>query len=90
MKGVGQNFDDFMQEQGLYEEAKEIAAKRIVVLQLAEEMKKQHVTKSAMAKRMNTSRVSIDNVLNATYNTSIGTLERFAAALGKTVQISLA
>lgn len=89
MKGVGQNFDDFMQEQGLYEEAKEIAAKRIVVLQLAEEMKKQHVTKSAMAKRMNTSRVSIDNVLNATYNTSIGTLERFAAALGKTVQISL-
>lgn len=90
MKGVGQNFDDFMQEQGLYEEAKEIAAKRIVALQLAEEMKKQHVTKSAMAKRMNTSRVSIDNVLNATYNTSIGTLERFAAALGKTVQISLA
>lgn len=90
MKGAGQNFDDFMQEQGLYEEAKEIAAKRIVALQLAEEMKKQHVTKSAMAKRMNTSRVSIDNVLNATYNTSIGTLERFAAALGKTVQISLA
>lgn len=90
MKGVGQNFDDFMQEQGLYEEAKEIAAKRIVALQLAEEMKKQHITKSAMAKRMNTSRVSIDNVLNATYNTSIGTLERFAAALGKTVQISLA
>ena len=36
MKGIGQNFDDFMIEQGLYEEAQEIAAKRLIVLQLEE------------------------------------------------------
>jgi hypothetical protein len=28
MKGLGQNFDDFMKEQGLYEEAKALAAKK--------------------------------------------------------------
>lgn len=89
MHGIGQNFDEFMQEQGLYDEAKELAAKRIIVLQISEEMKRQRITKSEIAKRMNTSRLSVDNVLDANHNTSISTLERFAAALGKKIQISL-
>ena len=89
MKGIGQNFDDFMIEQGLYEEAKELAAKRLIALQLEEEMKKQHISKSTMAEKMHTSRTAIDNVLDFTHNTSIGILERFAAALGKKVQIAL-
>ena len=60
MKGIGQNFDDFMIEQGLYEEAQEIAAKRLIVLQLEEEMKKQNISKSAMAKKMHTSRTAVE------------------------------
>ena len=89
MNGIGQDFDEFMKEQGLFEEAKEIASKRLVALQLEEEMKKQHISKVAMAKRLNTSRVAVDNVLNVSYNTSLETLERFASVLGKKVQISL-
>lgn len=89
MNGLGQDFDEFMQEQGLYEEAKELASKRLIALQLEEEMKKQRISKSAMAKRLNTSRVSVDNALNVAHNTSLGTLERFAKALGKKLQISL-
>ena len=34
MNGLGQNFDDFMVEQGLYDEAKELAAKKLIVLEL--------------------------------------------------------
>ncbi|MBR1714773.1 MAG: XRE family transcriptional regulator [Treponema sp.] len=89
MKGIGQNFDDFMIEQGLYEEAQELATKRIIALQLEEEMKKQNISKSAMAEKMHTSRSAVDNVLDFTHNTSIGILERFATALGKKVQINL-
>jgi transcriptional regulator with XRE-family HTH domain len=89
VKGIGQNFDDFMLEQGLYEEAKELAAKKLIALELQEEMKAQKLSKSVIAKKMNTSRVAIDNILNPSYNTSIGTLERFAAALGKKLSISL-
>ncbi len=89
MNGIGQDFDDFMQEQGLYEEAKEIASKKLLSLQLAEEMKKQHLSKAAMAKQLNTSRAAVDNVLDASYNTSLETLERFAKVLGKKIQISL-
>lgn len=89
MNGIGQDFDDFMQEQGLYEEAKEIASKKLLSLQLAEEMKRQHLSKAAMAKQLNTSRAAVDNVLDASYNTSLETLERFAKVLGKKIQISL-
>ena len=89
MKGIGQDFDDFMIEQGLYEEAQELATKRLIALQLEEEIKRQNISKSAMAKKMHTSRTAIDNVLSFTHNTSIGILERFAAVLGKKVQIAL-
>ena len=89
MNGIGQNFDDFMKEQGLYEEVNEIASKKIIALQLEEEMKKQKITKSLMAKKMHTSRSAIDNILDFTHNTTIGILEQFAAMLGKKVQISI-
>lgn len=89
MKGSGQDFDEFMKEQGLYEEAKELASKRLVALQLEEEMKRQHISKAAMARQLNTSRAAVDNVLNISYNSSLESLERFANALGKKVQISL-
>jgi predicted XRE-type DNA-binding protein len=89
MNGIGQDFDDFMVEQGLYDEAKEIAAKKIIVLELQQEMEAQKLSKSKIAEKMHTSRVAIDNILNPDYNTSIGTLERFASVLGKNISISL-
>jgi len=89
MKGIGQNFDDFMVEQGLYNEAKEIAAKKLIVHEFKHEMEAQKLSKSKIAEKMHTSRVAIDNILNPEYNTSIGTLERFASVLGKSISISL-
>jgi plasmid maintenance system antidote protein VapI len=52
-------------------------------------MEKQKLSKSHVAKQMHTSRVAIDNILNPEYNTSIGTLERFASVLGKKLFISI-
>jgi len=89
MNGIGQNFDDFMLEQGLYDEAKELAAKKLIVFELKQEMEAQKLSKTTLAKKMHTSRVAVDNILDPDYNTSIGTLERFAAVLGKTLRISL-
>jgi len=89
MNGLGQNFDDFMVEQGLYDEGKELAAKKLIVLELKREMEAQKLSKSKIAAKMHTSRVAIDNILNPDYNTSIGTLERFASVLGKGLHISI-
>ncbi|MGI0529557.1 XRE family transcriptional regulator [Treponema socranskii] len=89
MKSLGQDFSDFMKEQGLYEEARELATKKVIAAQLQAEMAKQKLTKSAVAKRMNTTRTAVDNVLNPSFNTSLSTIERFAYALGKKLSVRL-
>ena len=89
MKGKGQKFEDFMIEQGLYDEAKELAAKKLIASKLKMEMEIQKLSKSVVAKKLHTSRVAVDNILNPSYNTSIGTLERLATILGKRLSITL-
>lgn len=89
MNGIGQDFSDFMEEQGLYEEAQELATKKVIAAQLKAEMEKQQLSKSAVAERMHTTRTAVDNALNPAFNTSLSTIERFARALGKRVSVVL-
>lgn len=89
MNGKGQDFSDFMKEQGLYEEAQELATKKVIAAQFQAEMEKQNLSKSAVAARMHTTRTAVDNALNPAFNTSLATIERFARALGKQVSVVL-
>jgi len=89
MRGIGQDFNDFLKEQGIYDEVNELAAKKLITYQLEKAMQEQKLTKSFIAKKMKTSRVAIDNILNPAFNTSIDSLERFANVLGKKLTISL-
>jgi DNA-binding XRE family transcriptional regulator len=89
MNGIGQDFDEFLKEDGLFEEVDELATKKLLAFQLKQAMEEQKLTKSSMAKKMKTSRGAIDNILDPSYNTSIETLERFARVLGKKLTISL-
>lgn len=86
----GSSFDDFLKEEGIYEEVTATAMKRVLAWQIAQAMKKQRVTKSAMAKRMRTSRAALDRLLDAK-NTSVTlqTMGRAAAVLGKELSITL-
>jgi len=89
MKGIGQNFNDFLKEQGIYDDVNELAAKKLITYQLEKAMQEQKLTKSFIAKKMKTSRVAVDNILDPAFNTSIDSLERFAHVLGKKLTISL-
>jgi len=89
MKGRGQNFSEFLKEEGIYDEVNDLAAKRLISYQLQQAMLEQKLTKSTVAKKMKTSRVAVDNILDPTFNTSIDSLERFACVLGKKLTISL-
>ena len=89
MKGIGQKFDDFLKEEGIYDEVNELAAKKLITYKLQQAMQEQNMTKSSIAKKMKTSRAAVDNILDPTFNTSIDSLERFAHALGKKLMISL-
>lgn len=87
---AGGYFDDFLKEEGLFEEANAYAVKKVIAWQIAEEMKKQGVTKVEMAKRMGTSRSSLDRLLDPENEAlSLSTLTKAAAVLGKELQVSL-
>ncbi len=86
----GSKFENYLAEEGLLEEVTAAATKRVLVWQLSQAMKKQRVTKSVLAKRMKTSRMALDRLLDAD-NTSVTlqTMGRAAAALGKELSVAL-
>jgi|TARA_B100000315_G_scaffold204859_1_gene198426 predicted XRE-type DNA-binding protein len=89
-KHLGSSLDDFLQEEGILEEATAHAQKKVLAYQLAEEMAVQKISKSEMARRVGTSRSQIDNILNPENNRfQMDTAQRFAAALGKKLVVNL-
>jgi hypothetical protein len=48
----GSSFDDFLREEGLYEDAEETAIRRVIAWQLQQEMETKRISKSEMARRM--------------------------------------
>lgn len=89
-KHIGSDFEDFLAEEGLLDDANAIAIKRVLAWQIQNEMKNQHINKTNMAKRMQTSRSSLDRLLDE-HDTSLtlSTLTSAAQALGKKVKIEL-
>ena len=82
--------DDFLKEEGIYEEVVERAIKRVVAFQLQLAMKERKLTKSAMAGLMQTSRAQLDRILDPEeFNVTLETLARAARVLGKDLHISL-
>lgn len=88
---IGSNFDDFLKEEGIYESCTAAAMKKALAWQIEEEMKAQHLTKTAMAQRMHTSRAALNRLLDETDTSlTLTTLASAADALGKTIKIELA
>lgn len=85
----GTSLDDFLKEEGVLEKTKAEAITRVVAWQLAEEMKKQGMSKTRMAKLMHTSRTQIDRVLNANSNTTVETLQKAASFVGLELRLEL-
>lgn len=87
---AGQAFEDFLREQGRYEEATEQAIKRVLAFQLAQAMKEQGITKVEMAKRLRTSRSQLDRLLDPTHDgVTIAVLARAARAVGRGLRLEL-
>jgi antitoxin HicB len=85
----GSTLDDFLHEEGIYKLAKAEAATRVITWQIAEEMRKQGITKTKMAELMHTSRAQIDRILQAKGNVTIETLQRAAALVGRELRLEL-
>jgi antitoxin HicB len=90
-KHIGSSFDDFLKEKGIYEQAQAHAVKRVLAWQIEQAMMQQGISKSDMAKRMNTSRAQLDRLLDPdNERVQLDTLQRAAAAVGRNLRLELA
>ena len=84
------SLDDFLREEGIEQEVTARAVKRVIALQLQQEMKARNLTKAAMAELMDTSRAQLARVLDpAEFNVTIDTLARAAKVLGRSLKVEL-
>jgi antitoxin HicB len=89
-KHIGSDFNDFLKEEGIYEETNDMAIKRVIAYQLEQEMKTQNITKTKMAKMMHTSRAVVNRLLSPDNSSlTLNTLEAATNALGKRLNISI-
>jgi len=89
-KYIGSNFDEFLQEEGLLAETEAAAIKRVIAYQIKKEMAERHISKSALARMMRTSRSSLERLLDPENpSVTLLTLESVAFALGKRLKVQL-
>ncbi|MBE0418402.1 MAG: XRE family transcriptional regulator [Coriobacteriia bacterium] len=87
---IGSDFDDFLRDESLLEDAEAVAAKRVIAFQIACEMKERGITKAELARRMKTSRPAVDRLLDPENpSVTLSTLQRAAAAVGKRLKLEL-
>jgi antitoxin HicB len=90
-QNIGSGFDDFLADEGMLEEVTAVAVKRVIAWQIEQEMSAQKITKTAMAKKMRTSRASLNRLLDENDTSlTLTTLASAAAALGRRIKLELA
>ena len=86
----GSSFEDFLKEEGILDASNAVAVKRVLAWQIEQAMRTQHITKSAMAVRMHTSRLQLERLLDPEKTgVSLETMQRAAAVVGRELRIEL-
>lgn len=89
-KTIGSSFDDFLEEEGISEEVEARAIKKLISFQLLETIKKENLTKTELAHRLDTSRAAVDRILDPeNESVTLLTLTKAASVLGKRLKLEL-
>ncbi len=87
---MGSSIEDFLKEEGVFEEFQARAVKEVIAWQLGQAMKERKLSKRRLAVMMHTSRTQNDRVLDPNDgNVTIETLQRAAAIVGRKIQVEL-
>ncbi len=87
---IGSSFDSFLKEEGIYEDVTAGAIKRVLASQILETMEAGHISKSEMARRMNTSRTQLSRLLDPQHTRiQLDTLYKAASAVGREIKMEL-
>lgn len=89
-KYIGQSFESFLKEEGIFEEVELAAIKKVIACALLEAMKKEKITRTELAKRLGTSRSALQRLLDPyNYSVTLLTLHKAAQVAGKQLEINL-
>ena len=88
-KHLGSSIDDFLKEEGIFEESQAETIKEVVAWQLGQAMKKKKISKARMATLLKTSRSQVDRLLDPKNDITLSSLQRAAALVGRRVMIEL-
>ena len=87
---IGSTLDDFLREEGIFEDATNYVIKRVLAWQVEKAMRDQGITKVEMARRMGTSRAHLNRLLDPNNDkVQLDTVQRAAAAIGRKVRMEL-
>jgi antitoxin HicB len=89
-KNIGSTFDNWLREEGLYEEVSAAAIKRVVARQVEAAMRQKGLSKAEMARRMHTSRAALDRLLDPNNAAvTLSTLHKAAIVVGREIRLEL-
>ena len=89
-KHIGSSVESYLAEEGILKSSTAKVVKTVLAWQITEEMKRRSLTKTAMAKALNTSRAQLDRILDPEYESvTIATLREMAQLLGKELIVEL-
>lgn len=87
---IGESFESFLRDEGIFESVTSTAIKRTIALQIAGEMANQNISKSEMARRMKTSATQLCRLLDPENDrVQLDTLVKAASAVGKKLAVGL-
>jgi antitoxin HicB len=86
---IGSTLESLFEETGELEKVKALTHRKLLAYDLEQAMKKQRITRSQMARRMNTTRAVVYRMLDCKSGITLDTIARAAAALGMDFRIHL-
>ena len=87
---IGSSLNDFLKEEGIYEETRAVAIKEALAWQVQQAMHAGKISKIEMARRMHTSRAALDRLLDpGNASVTLQTLARAARAIGRDLRIEI-
>jgi hypothetical protein len=67
---IGSTFESFLEEENIKDDVESNAVKKIIALQMRETLRRENLTKTELAQRLETSRAAVDRLLDP-YNESV-------------------
>ena len=89
-KHIGSTLDSFLEEEGIAEDVENGAVKKLIAFQLRAALETEHISKTELAARLQTSRAALNRLLDPDDDSvTLQSLKRAAAVLGKRLRPEL-